>query len=115
MPPTETPQVSLAALPVNVDAVTVNSLRERDDVVLIDVREDWEYAAGHIPGTQWIPMGQIPSRVGEIPADKTVIIYCRSGNRSDQVTAFLRNQGIPVHNMLGGMIAWEQNRFPVER
>jgi phage shock protein E len=107
--------ISLADLPTNIDAKMVNQLREREDVILVDVREDWEYAAGHIPGTVLIPLGQLSSRLSEIPMDKTVIAVCRSGNRSDQATALLKQRGFTVHNMLGGMLAWEQAKYAVER
>ncbi len=107
--------ISLADLPTNIDAQTVNQLRERDDVVILDVREDWEYAAGHIPGTMLIPLGQLDGRLSEIPADKTVIAVCRSGNRSGQATQLLQQRGFTVHNMQGGMNAWEQANYAVER
>ncbi|MCO6449938.1 MAG: rhodanese-like domain-containing protein [Caldilineales bacterium] len=108
--------VDPASLPVTVQAADVNALLDNPDVVLIDVREPDEYAAGHIPGATLIPLGSIPSRMSEIPADKTVIAVCRSGNRSGQATQFLRDQGFDnVHNMDGGMIAWEQAGYQVEK
>ena len=103
-------------LPVNIDTQTLEEIRDRDDVVLIDVREDWEYAEGHIPGATLIPLGQVPDRLAEIPKDKTVVAVCRSGNRSGQATNFLRQQGFDnVHNMQGGMNAWSQAGFEVEQ
>jgi rhodanese-related sulfurtransferase len=108
-------QIAPLDLPVNVDAETVNRLRDRKDVVILDVREDWEFAEGHIPNAQWIPLGQLPDRINEVPTDKTVIAVCRSGNRSTQATNFLRQQGLDnVHNMNGGMIAWEKAGFTIE-
>jgi phage shock protein E len=103
-------------LPVHVDAATVNNVRNRDDVVLIDVREDWEYAEGHIPGAVLIPFDQIPDRFAEIPQDKTVIAVCRSGNRSSQAISFLSQRGFNnVHNMQGGMLAWDQAGYEIEK
>ncbi|GAB4446523.1 MAG: hypothetical protein Kow0031_29160 [Anaerolineae bacterium] len=103
-------------LPVNIDAQTVEQLRSRDDVVVLDVREDWEYAEGHVPGAVLLPLGQIPNRVSDIPTDKTVLVVCRSGNRSNQATQFLRQQGFEnVHNMTGGMISWQQAGFDIEK
>ena len=103
-------------LPVDINTQTVEQLRNRDDVVLIDVREDWEYAEGHIPGATLIPLGQVPDRLSEIPKDKTVVAVCRSGNRSGQATNFLRQQGFEnVHNMQGGMNAWSQTGFDIEQ
>lgn len=103
-------------LPVDVDAQTVAQIRDRDDVVILDVREDWEFTDGHIPGALWIPLGEIPQRVNEIPKDKTVVAVCRSGNRSSRATAFLRQNGFDnVHNMLGGMIAWEKSGYEIAK
>ena len=107
--------VAALNLPVNIDIKTANSLRGNPDVVFIDVREDFEFAAGHIPEATLIPLGQLPSRLHEIPKDKTVVAVCRSDNRSGQATQFLRQAGFDVHNMLGGMIAWEQAGLDIER
>ncbi len=120
-PAAPAPAADLAAaetlnLPVDIDTATVEQIRNRDDVVLIDVREDFEYAEGHIPGTTLIPLGQIPDRLDEIPKDKTVVAVCRSGNRSGQATDFLREQGFDnVHNMQGGMNAWSQTGYEIEK
>lgn len=109
-------EVDLSNLPESVDVATTASLQGRDDVLLIDVREQWEYDEGHIPGITHIPMGEIPHRLQEIPTDKTVVVTCRSGNRSSQVTDFLRQQGYDnIHNMAGGILAWQQAGYEVER
>lgn len=108
--------VDLATLPVDIDVKTAASLRDRSDVVFLDVREQWEYDEGHIPGITLIPMNDIPARLNQIPTDKTVIITCRSGNRSNTITEYLRDNGFDnVHNMLGGILAWEAAQQPVER
>jgi rhodanese-related sulfurtransferase len=102
-------------LPDTVDVQTVADVMNRDDVVLIDVREQFEYDEAHIPGVTLIPLGEVPERMDEIPTDKTVIITCRSGNRSGQATDFLRQNGFTnVHNMDGGINAWKQAGLPVE-
>lgn len=115
--PAAAPQSAPAALnlPATVDAKTVNSLRGNPDVVLIDVREPDEFAAGHIPEATLIPLGQLSSRLSEIPKDKTVVAVCRSGNRSGQATELLRQAGFDAHNMSGGMISWEQAGYDVQR
>ncbi|MFZ2361562.1 MAG: rhodanese-like domain-containing protein [Anaerolineae bacterium] len=115
--PAAAPQSAAASLnlPATVDAKTVNSLRGNPDVVLIDVREPDEFAAGHIPEATLIPLGQLSSRLSEIPKDKTVVAVCRSGNRSGQATELLRQAGFDAHNMQGGMISWEQAGFDVQR
>lgn len=117
------PQQAVAAadsgalnLPVDIDAQTVEQLRSRDDVVVLDVREDYEYAEGHIPGAVLLPLGQIPNRLNDIPTDKTVLVVCRSGNRSNQATQFLRQQGFDnVHNMTGGMNGWQQAGYEIAK
>lgn len=99
-----------------VDVQTVASVKDRADVVLLDVREPFEYDEGHIPGVTLIPMNEVADRLAEIPTDKEVIVTCRSGNRSSQITDFLRQQGYDnVHNMDGGILAWEAAGYDVEK
>jgi phage shock protein E len=99
-----------------VDVNTVARIKDHKDVYLLDVREQWEYDEGHIPGVTLIPMADVPARISEIPTDKEVIVTCRTGNRSSQVTDFLRQNGFDnVHNMSGGIVAWEGSGFEVVR
>ncbi|MCB0189333.1 MAG: rhodanese-like domain-containing protein, partial [Caldilineaceae bacterium] len=109
-------EIDLSTLPEVIDAQTVASIKDMDDVVLIDVREQFEYDDGHIPGITLIPMNSIPSRLNEIPTDKTVVLTCRSGNRSGQVFNYLQQQGFTnIHNMEGGIVAWQAAGLPVEK
>lgn len=113
---TADPAAAVLDLPQTVDVDTVAEVKDRDDVVVLDVREQWEYDEGHIPGVNLIPMNEVPNRLDEIPTDQTVIVTCRSGNRSGQVADFLRQQGYDnVHNMDGGILAWEAAGYDVER
>ena len=103
-------------LPADIDAKTLADIKDRSDVVVLDVREQWEYDEGHIPGVVHIPMNDIPGRISEIPTDQTVIVSCRSGNRSGQVASFLRNEGFTnIHNLNGGILAWQSAGLPVEK
>jgi len=103
-------------LPANVSVKITHDVMNDPNVVLLDVREVWEYNEGHIPGITLLPMGEITSRLSEIPTDKEVIVTCRSGNRSQQVVNFLVQQGFDnVHNMDGGILAWQAAGFEVER
>ena len=103
-------------LPATVDPQTVAQIKDRADVVVFDVREQVEYDEGHIPGVNLIPLGEVANRLSEIPKDKTVIMTCRSGNRSGQATDFLRQNGYTnVHNMEGGIVAWQQAGLPVDK
>lgn len=82
-------------------------LQNGENIYMIDVREDDEVAQGMIAGAKHIPMGDIPSRLDEIPRDNEVIFICRSGGRSQHVCDFLSHQGIQnVVNMTGGMLQW---------
>ena len=99
-----------------VDVHTVAQVKDRDDVYLLDVREQWEYDEGHIPGVTLLPLGEVPTRMSQIPTDKAVIVTCRAGNRSGQAVDFLRQNGFDnVHNMQGGIVAWEQAGYEVSR
>ena len=78
-----------------------------DETYLLDVREDDEWAAGHIPGAVHIPMSRLLPRVGEVPKDGDVVVVCKVGGRSAQVTAYLRQQGwTNVRNLDGGVVSW---------
>lgn len=108
--------VDVQSLPQTVDVQTTYNLLDHPEVVVFDVREQWEYDAGHIPGVILLPLNELPSRINEIPTDKEVIITCRTGNRSGQAVDFLEQQGFDnVHNMSGGILAWESAGLPVER
>ncbi len=80
-----------------------------DGAVLLDVRENDEWAAGHAPGAVHVPMGQIPQQIDELAStfpDRPVHVVCRSGARSARVTAYLAQAGWDAVNVDGGMRAW---------
>jgi len=109
-------EIDLTTLPDDVDVATVEAIRQNPGVYLLDVREPDEYAAGHIPGITLIPMGEVGARLAELPRDKEIIVTCRTGNRSGQVADLLREQGFTnVHNMTGGIVAWEEAGYAVEQ
>jgi rhodanese-related sulfurtransferase len=74
--------------------------------VLLDVREDDEWSAGHAPEAQHVPMSQLTGRLQEVPAAEPLYVICRSGARSARVVAFLAQQGRSVVNVAGGMQSW---------
>jgi rhodanese-related sulfurtransferase len=77
------------------------------DLVVLDVREDHEWAAGHIDGAIHIPLADLPARVGELDPSATTLVVCHVGARSARATAWLHAQGHDVVNLEGGMHAWE--------
>jgi adenylyltransferase/sulfurtransferase len=92
-------------------------LRDRLDAgdapLLVDVREDWEVGFGMLPGAVHIPLGTIPSRWKEIPADREVVVYCHGGMRSWQAMQFLRSRGLArVASLEGGTEAWSTRVDP---
>jgi rhodanese-related sulfurtransferase len=76
------------------------------DACVLDVREPYEWAAGHIAGALHIPLASLPQRLAEVPTDRPVIVACRSGGRSSQAVAYLTTTGRDALNLDGGTQAW---------
>ena len=83
-------------------------LREAPErILLLDVREPFEREVAEITPSLHIPMQEVPSRLAEIPRDRTVVVYCHTGVRSALVAGFLAHQGFShVVNLGGGIDAW---------
>jgi rhodanese-related sulfurtransferase len=77
-----------------------------DDAWLLDVREDDEWAAGHVPHATHIPLGQLGSRTAELPQDRQIYVICRSGMRSARAAQALSGAGWQAANVAGGMQDW---------
>jgi len=89
-----------------------------DDALVIDVREDKEWADGHIPRATHIPLGQLKAKLGELEKHKShpILVSCRSGMRSARACGLLKKAGFEtVYNLEGGMIAWERANLPVTK
>lgn len=96
-----------------IPTVTVLEASDREPgAVLIDVREDDEWAQGHAPDAVHVPMSRIS--LEDIPEGRPVYCICRSGNRSGRVAEALLHAGVEARNVAGGMIAWEAAGLPVE-
>jgi rhodanese-related sulfurtransferase len=93
---------------MNIPQVSVNELP--DDALILDVREQDEWDAGHAPGAVHIPLGELPARLGELPDPDagTLGVVCRGGGRSSRAVAWLSQQGFDVANVDGGMQAWHR-------
>jgi rhodanese-related sulfurtransferase len=77
-----------------------------DGVWLLDVREDDEWAAGHIASARHIPLGHLGERAREVPQDELIYVICRSGNRSGRAAQALAGAGWRAVNVAGGMQDW---------
>ena len=99
----------------DISPVRAHELVERGAATVVDVRTCREFAAGHLPGATHIPYTHLRARIGDIPRDRPVLCYCRSGNRSARAAALLAREGLDALNMRGGYWPYEGRGFTVER
>jgi adenylyltransferase/sulfurtransferase len=106
-------------LPSSVPEITPTELKERLDAgdvpLLVDVREAFEASIADLPehGQVRIPTGEFPLRFSEIDPDAEVVVYCRSGSRSEWATRILMQHGYEnVRNLEGGVLGWRQDVDP---
>ena len=91
------------------------AVRVGDGGVVLDVRTPGEWEAGHVKGCIHIPLTELGARSEEVPRDKEVMVYCRTGYRSSIAASMLRKQGFdPVTDLIGGIQAWEGEGLEVE-
>lgn len=79
----------------------------QEGAVLVDVRENHEWKAGHARGAVHIPLGRLATSTSRIPTGRPVVVVCASGNRSRAGAATLRDQGFNATSLKGGMHAWQ--------
>ena len=91
------------------DARTAHTSLDR--LLVIDVRETYEWKGGHIAGSRHVPLGEIPSRVEELEGAEQVVVVCKVGARSEEAARFLKAFGVPAENLDGGVVAWVQEGF----
>jgi hydroxyacylglutathione hydrolase len=105
-----------AGLPLaSIRTLTPDELAAEAPPTILDVREIDEWTAGHVPGALWIPLDELPSRIGEVPAGAVATI-CASGFRSSAAASLLEAAGRDeLANVWGGTTAWMQFGLPVER
>jgi rhodanese-related sulfurtransferase len=98
-----------------VDASGATQLINREDALMIDVRDPGEYEAGHILGARNVPLSRLDSH--ELKRkDKTLILYAEAGDQASKAAAALRKQGFEKVLLLnGGIAAWKQAGLPVEK
>jgi hydroxyacylglutathione hydrolase len=106
------------------ELATIPQIRSRElasrlaagTAMVIDVRGDAEWRAGHLPGSINIPVGHLVDRLSEIPRDRTIVLQCQSGARSSIAASVLRLHGVhDVMNLAGGMLEWTAAGQPIEK
>ena len=98
----------------SVSVADLKSVLEAGEAVVIDVREPWEYAEGHVPGARLAPLATVPTLVGDLPTDVPVYLVCAVGGRSGQAAVYLSQHGVDAVNVDGGTQEWVAAGFPVQ-
>ena len=92
-----------------------HSAIDAGSAILVDVREKSEWMQGHTPSTRHIPLQTLPERLGELPRDRTVLVICRSGNRSLSAARYLQEQGFDARSIAGEIGVWVAHGLPITR
>lgn len=101
-----------------VDVVEALQLINHKNAIILDVREESEYKSGHLLNAKWIPLGKLVSRIGELERyrDLSIVVVCRSGQRSASACVALGKQGFAqAHNLSGGVMGWQKSNLPLEK
>jgi rhodanese-related sulfurtransferase len=101
-----------------VDTAAALQLINHKNALVLDVREPNEYAAGHVLNSKLIPLGKLKERMGELEKhrEQSIVVVCRSGNRSGTACYLLGKQGFAhVYNLAGGVQAWQKVNLPLEK
>ena len=101
-----------------VDVVKAVNLINRENALILDVREQNEYDNGHVGNSRLISLGELKKRIGELEKyrERPVVVICRSGSRSASGAAFLMKSGFAkVYSLSGGIMAWQKASLPVEK
>jgi rhodanese-related sulfurtransferase len=101
--------------PITPDAFLALPKAGAEAPFVLDVRTPGEYVAGHVPGAVNIPHDQLATRLAEVPKDKDVVLYCRSGKRAATAGDVLANNGYTrLQHLEGDILAWQAQERPVE-
>jgi rhodanese-related sulfurtransferase len=100
----------------NVSATEAVLLMNRSKALILDVRDEAEFAAGHIQGAKHMPVADIVNRIKEIEKykDKPVLVHCQKGMRAKAACSILRAQQFSqLHNLEGGLESWIEAKLPI--
>lgn len=101
-----------------VDVIEALQLINHKNAIILDVREESEYKSGHILNAKWIPLGKLVGRIGELERyrDLSIVVVCRSGQRSASACVSLGKQGFAqAYNLSGGVMGWQKSNLPLEK
>jgi len=101
-----------------VNSVEALQLINHKNALILDVREESEYKAGHILNAKLIPLGKLTSRIGELERyrEQSIVVVCRSGQRSALACSTLGSRGFTqAYNLSGGVMAWQKSNLPLEK
>jgi rhodanese-related sulfurtransferase len=101
-----------------VDHIAATQLINHKNALILDVREQSEYDAGHILNSKLIPLGKLKDRIGELEKyrERPIVLVCRSGQRSAAACSLLGKQGFAqALNLNGGIMAWQKASLPLEK
>ncbi len=96
----------------------VTQLINRENALVLDIREENEFHSGHIVNAIHIPLGYLKDRMAELEKYKNrpIITACRSGNRSSNACSLLKKEGFEnIYNLKGGMMAWQHASLPLDK
>lgn len=98
-----------------IDATELKAKMDAGEAIeLLDIRSEAEVVQGMLPESEHLPMHLIPLKIQDLPKDKEVVLYCRSGARSYHACAYLAQQGVEnCVNLRGGIIAWARNGYEI--
>lgn len=115
--PAAAPGAAASQVPlVTQDALLARQAKKDPNLFLLDVRTPQEYAEGHVPGAVNVPHDQLASRLAEVPKDKDVVLYCRSGRRAGLAADVLSANGYQrLSHLEGDMNAWVEKGRAVEK
>ncbi|NLD70932.1 MAG: MBL fold metallo-hydrolase, partial [Limnobacter sp.] len=91
------------------------ALSERGELALVDVRSPQEWTAGHAPGARHLFLPELPSRLGDLPVDGPIAVYCATGYRASIAASLLQARGFEVANIPGSWQAWTERGLPVAK
>jgi rhodanese-related sulfurtransferase len=104
-----------ALVPISQEALLERQQKGDETTYVLDVRSPEEYASGHVPGAVNIPYDQIATRIAEVPKDKDVVLYCKSGRRAGIAAEVLAGQGYDrLQHLEGDIVAWVNQGRPIE-